>query len=552
MVNASTDFRCSHTSFKAQIVMDSSKKRETKEPTKPRYNLRKKGWANRKKNRKKGPQDVSKKKGVFYDVKRILARRECKGRTEYLVNWKGYSDLENTWEPADNLNDAALQEAVQLLDQERRRIRFDGEEETIMPNLQEPRPKATKTKAPLDPKLLDSWLEPQQVEASREKPPPLQQPNESNLNPQAIGISFIYEEPHQFSAQAASDDSTLARISLNPSMLYSIQEFKGMWESAEVDIGKTTEDIEKGRLVRGANSRILKQDGTNQLRAQYGRILPDATNLLFEKILNLRREETFVDIGHGIGNTVLQAAHTIGCEARGIELVRDRNSIAGRFKKRFEELCRNEMEHDGRQAHIGNVRLRHGQLEAQEHCEFLTNPMGITKAFFNNFNEVFGHRSARTKQTYYLDDYAAGIFAQMAPGSIMVTLHPLNLGSSRSKAVKSRRLHGLPTESLNISFFEAEKIDFLGANQVGSWSMNGGNDKQIQVYRYTRLRQETDGAAVFLCNNPRCTAAQCGTPIPATKTIPVDGEERVVINYCESCNESAMILRERKRIKYSE
>jgi len=421
------------------------------------------------------------------------------------------------------------------------------------------RPKARKKKAPFDLKLFDSWLEPEQVEASRKKPPPQQQsdaenlPNESNLNPEVIDLSSINEESHHFSAQAASADSTLSHTSLNSSsMLYSIEEFKEMWESVEVDIGLTTEDIEEGRLVRGANSKILKRDGTNQLKAQYGRILPNATNLLFEKIFNLQREETFVDIGHGIGNTVLQAAYTIGCEARGVEVISDRNLIAGVIKGRLQELCRIHLERDGRQTQIGNIRFRHGQLEVPEHREFLTNPTGITKAFVNNFNEVFSFRSAKANQTYYLDDYVAGLFAQMAPGSIMVTLHPVNLGQPRSKAVELRRLHGLPTESLNISFFEAEKIDFLEANQVASWSMNGGNDKQIQVYKYTRLQQEKDGISVFLCNNPACTAAQCGTPIPAIKTIQVNGEERVVINYCESCNESAMNLRAKTRIKYNE
>lgn len=41
----------------------------------------------------------------------------------------------------------------------------------------------------------------------------------------------------------------------------------------------------------------------------------------------------FVDLGHGIGNTVLQAALTVGCDARGIEIVPERCRVAEQFHK---------------------------------------------------------------------------------------------------------------------------------------------------------------------------------------------------------------------------
>ena len=43
--------------------------------------------------------------------------------------------------------------------------------------------------------------------------------------------------------------------------------------------------------------------------------------MVFREIMNLRPDSTFIDFGHGIGNTCLQAAYTIGCESKGIELV---------------------------------------------------------------------------------------------------------------------------------------------------------------------------------------------------------------------------------------
>ena len=40
---------------------------------------------------------------------------------------------------------------------------------------------------------------------------------------------------------------------------------------------------------------------------------------ILEKVLKVDKTQVFLDIGHGLGNTCLQAAYTIGCEARGIE-----------------------------------------------------------------------------------------------------------------------------------------------------------------------------------------------------------------------------------------
>ena len=41
-----------------------------------------------------------------YEVNKILGERKNKGRTEFLINWKGYSHEEDQWEPEQNVKNA--------------------------------------------------------------------------------------------------------------------------------------------------------------------------------------------------------------------------------------------------------------------------------------------------------------------------------------------------------------------------------------------------------------------------------------------------------------
>jgi hypothetical protein len=285
-------------------------------------------------------------------------------------------------------------------------------------------------------------------------------------------------------------------------------------------------------------------------------------DMLFQEVLELTKTDIFVDIGHGIGSTCLHAAYTCGCESRGIEVVYDRHVVAVAFELELEERRNVHLEAYDRKTTVGDVHFRHGPLQVPEHRDFLTGDGAggkITKAFCNNFNGVFAEKSCKASRKYHLDNYVAGLFALMAPGSILVTLHPLDLGPSRNDANDQRRRHGL-CESRNASFYNEEKVLLGEARRTVSWSENGGNKNAIYVYKYTRLEQETYGPSVFLCCNPACDNATDGTPIPATEiymepTTGQDGkktgESRCVICNCD-CNVTTKKLRTRKGVNYND
>ena len=43
----------------------------------------------------------------LYIIERIIDHRRHKGKREYLIQWKGYDEDENTWEPADTIEQDA-------------------------------------------------------------------------------------------------------------------------------------------------------------------------------------------------------------------------------------------------------------------------------------------------------------------------------------------------------------------------------------------------------------------------------------------------------------
>lgn len=135
--------------------------------------------------------------------------------------------------------------------------------------------------------------------------------------------------------------SNVAELEEQDETLYSYEQFNKLWESLD------PESVEKSALVRRANTCVKEHESGVQYNAQYGRMLPGSTDMIFQ-ILQLQRDDLFLDVGHGIGNACLQAAYTVGCEARGIEVVKDRYDIGLRFQEALEELAYQQDVIDGK------------------------------------------------------------------------------------------------------------------------------------------------------------------------------------------------------------
>lgn len=190
------------------------------------------------------------------------------------------------------------------------------------------------------------------------------------------------------------------------------------------------------------------------------------------------------------------------------------------------------------------MELLHGRLEDHRYRDWLT--ADVDRVFVNNFADVFGCRSACRSQVYTIDSKIAALFASLKSGSIMITMHPIDMiGLTRDRVLRHREKHGLNTPvSENASFFKMEELDLGPANETVSWSKGGGHQKMIKIYKYTRLEQPVDsGNSVFLCTNENdCELATNATPIPAVVNI----GELCVMNFCQ-CKKDVVRTREKRK-----
>jgi Histone methylation protein DOT1 len=325
--------------------------------------------------------------------------------------------------------------------------------------------------------------------------------------------------------------------------LLSVVEFKGLFSDDEF------EDLEECNDVRF---------GGDSSEHQYGRILPDAADYFF-RLMELSRDDSFVDLGSGIGSLVLQAAYTIGCPSRGIEIVKSRHEAA----LELQEHTLNRIQELNLQGiHPGSVEFFNQDLISQNAASVLKEAIkdaasssrgGKIKAFVNNYEGIMGDRSPGARTGMSPENYIAGQFASWPEGSQLVTISPLRgMGIPIEQAITELRKHDLTAgNATHSSFFTLEEIYVGPQNEVASWSSGSGCTKDVFAYKYTRIEQdfhtenptcsnnECDVPAVFLCANPKCPFAQAGTSLPAVR---LDDNHLPLVNTC-SCSYQPKSLR---------
>jgi hypothetical protein len=325
------------------------------------------------------------------------------------------------------------------------------------------------------------------------------------------------------------------------------QDFETLWLRAEQALGTSIEDLEQRSSFRSANTVVKPLDSEYQRTAQYGRVETSACYTVLQQ-LELTADDTFLDIGHGIGNIVLMAAYLFHCHSRGVEVVRDRHHVAVKFQRAMEASRLNlERERGVNFEAVGSIDLKPGRLEDPANFDFLTRPFGTTgnnsmvgvdddlpqqppgrkmKVFCNNFGAVFSDKSAKASHKYFLDDYIAGLFAVMPVGSIIITFGRLTFPATRSQIIKQRQ------NAHDTGFYELEEINLGPAKDAVSWA-SGSNDRDLIAYKYTRV-----GPSSYIC-------PKCGETQNAAKQLPT-GER--VQNYCK-CPDNVSCLRQRPKKK---
>ncbi|KAJ2734493.1 Nucleosomal histone H3-Lys79 methylase [Coemansia sp. BCRC 34962] len=189
----------------------------------------------------------------------------------------------------------------------------------------------------------------------------------------------------------------------------------------------------------------------------YGEILPTLVNELIDRT-NITHKSTFVDLGCGIGNVVLQVAAQTGCNASGIEIMK----VPARLARR--QAC--EFEHRMRL-----YKLRHGSVQVWR-GDFCESPS--VQALLPNVDVLLVNNYAFDST---LNQNLLQLFLDLKEGTRIVSLKPFVTPDHK---ISARNIYS-PESILKIRRYPYW-------SQCVSWTDSGG-EYFIQTVDRTRVKE---------------------------------------------------------------
>ena len=118
----------------------------------------------------------------------------------------------------------------------------------------------------------------------------------------------------------------------------SLRQQMDSWEHIELPLIERILTQTYSRTVSPRAQELRRyENGTDDV---YGELLPKFVSDILRRDTKIKSNQTFVDLGSGVGNVVLQAALQIGCESWGCEKMPNACELAELQEKEFKARCR--------------------------------------------------------------------------------------------------------------------------------------------------------------------------------------------------------------------